>query len=272
MKKRSSRRRSLAAGVLMGGALLTVGSGYAVVSAETTPEPVTAVAEGSVEQLQLGRQLFLEGCSSCHGLKGQGIASDNATGGNGGPSLIGVGEAAVDFQVSTGRMPLAAPEAQAPRKDPLYTQEEIAALAAYVATLGPGPVNPTEEELNLEEANLAEGGEIFRTNCTQCHNFAGSGGALTNGQYAPSLMNATPEQIWQAMVTGPQQMPVFSNETITPEDKRNLIAYVQSLKTEPNPGGLDLGRLGPVTEGLFLWTAGLGALIVAAIWIGAKVR
>ncbi|MEZ5185837.1 MAG: cytochrome c [Candidatus Nanopelagicales bacterium] len=270
MKKRS-RRRSMAAGILMGSSLLLVGSGYAVVSAETTPAPEPTSAD-SVEQIQLGRQLFLEGCSSCHGLEGQGIASDNATGGNGGPTLIGVGEAAVDFQVSTGRMPLAVPEAQAPRKEPLYSQAEIAALAAYVATLGPGPANPTEEQLNLDNANIAEGGEIFRTNCTQCHNFAGSGGALTDGQYAPSLMNATPKQMWQAMVTGPQQMPVFSNETITDEDKKNLIAYVQALKVEPNPGGLDLGRLGPVAEGLFAWTAGLIALIGVAVWIGAKVR
>ena len=127
-------------------------------------------------------------------------------------------------------------------------------MAAYIATLGPGPANPTEEELDLEDANLAEGGEIFRTNCTQCHNFAGSGGALTNGQYAP------------------QQIPVFSNETITPEEKKNLIAYIESLKVEPNNGGLALGRLGPVTEGLFLWTAGLLSLIAVAVWIGAKVR
>jgi ubiquinol-cytochrome c reductase cytochrome c subunit len=271
MKKRS-RRRSMAAGFLMGGALVLVGSGYAVVNAETTPAPEPAVTAGSLEQIQLGRQLYLEGCSSCHGLDGEGIAADNATGGNGGPSLIGVGEAAVDFQVSTGRMPLAVPEAQAPRKDVIYTEAEINAMAAYVATLGPGPANPTEEELNLEEANIAEGGEIFRTNCTQCHNFAGSGGALSNGQYAPSLMDSTPEQIWQALVTGPQQMPVFSNETITPEEKRSLIGYIESLKVEPNNGGLSLGRLGPVTEGLFAWTAGLLALIAAAIWIGARVR
>jgi ubiquinol-cytochrome c reductase cytochrome c subunit len=271
MKKRS-RRRSWGAGALMGGALVLVGSGYAVVNAETTPSPEPTVAAGSIEQVQVGRQLFLEGCSSCHGLEGQGIAADNASGGNGGPSLIGVGAASVDFQVSTGRMPLAVPEAQAGRKTPIYTESEIDALAAYVATLGPGPANPTEEELNLEGANIAEGGEIFRTNCTQCHNFAGSGGALTNGQYAPSLMDATPEQIWQAMITGPQQMPVFSSETITPEDKKNLIAYVQSLKVEPNNGGLALGRLGPVAEGLFAWTAGLLALIAAAVWIGAKVR
>jgi len=74
------------------------------------------------------------------------------------------------------------------------------------------------------------------------------------------------------MVTGPQQMPVFSNETINDEDKKNLIAYVEALKVEPNPGGLDLGRIGPVAEGLFLWTAGLLSLIAAAVWIGAKVR
>lgn len=270
MKKRS-RRRSLAAGILMGLSLLLVGSGYAVVSAQTTP-PTEPVAAGSAEQLLLGRKLFLEGCSSCHGLEGEGIAADNATGGNGGPSLIGVGEAAVDFQVSTGRMPLAVPEAQAPRKTPIYSDEEIAAMAAWVATLGPGPANPTEEQLNLEEANIAEGGEIFRTNCTQCHNFAGSGGALTNGQYAPSLMEASPEQIWQALVTGPQQMPVFSDGTLNDEEKKNLIAYIEALKVEPNPGGLSLGRLGPVTEGLFAWTAGLFFLIVAAVWIGAKVR
>jgi ubiquinol-cytochrome c reductase cytochrome c subunit len=255
----------------MGVSLLLVGSGYAVVSAETTPPPAP-VAAGSPEQLVLGRQLFLEGCSSCHGLDGQGIEADNATGGNGGPSLIGVGEAAVDFQVSTGRMPLAVPEAQAPRKEVAYTDDEIAAMAAYVATLGPGPANPTEEQLNLEGANIAEGGEIFRTNCTQCHNFAGSGGALTNGQYAPSLMQASPEQIWQAMATGPQQMPVFSEGTLTDEEKKNLIAYIEELKTEPNPGGLSLGRLGPVSEGLFLWTAGLFFMIAAAVWIGAKVR
>lgn len=271
MNKRT-RRRSFGAGLLMGSALILVGSGYAVVNAETTPSPQPAVTAGSAEQFQMGRQLFLEGCSSCHGLAGQGIPADNATGGNGGPSLIGVGEAAVDFQVSTGRMPLATQGAQAPRKDVQYTQEEISALAAYVATLGPGPANPTAEQLNLEGANIAAGGEIFRTNCTQCHNFAGSGGALTNGQSAPSLMDATPEQMWQAMITGPQQMPVFSNETVTPEDKRNLIAYIESLKVEPNNGGLALGRLGPVAEGLFVWTAGLLSLIAVAVWIGAKVR
>ena len=220
-----------------------------------------------------GRQLFVEGCSSCHGLNAEGI--DGATvnnGGNGGPSLIGVGAAAVDFQVSTGRMPLAGPEAQAPAKTPIYTPEETAALAAYVASLAPGPAIPSEEQLDYEGADVAEGGELFRTNCTQCHNFAGRGGALSDGAYAPSLMNATPQQMYEAMITGPQQMPVFSDGTLTPEDKQAIIKYIEEVKTAPNPGGHDLGSLGPVTEGVFLWTAGLGLVIAVAVWIGAKVR
>lgn len=271
MTKRSVRRRPLAGALLITTALLTVGTGYAVVSAETTPNPEPAAAT-SLEQIQQGRKLFLEGCSSCHGLNGAGISPDNATGGNGGPSLVGVGAAATHFQVSTGRMPLAVPEAQAGVKPVAYSEEEIAALAAYVATLGPGPASPTAEDLDYTGTSIAEGGELFRTNCTQCHNFAGRGGALANGGYAPSLMNATPQQIWEAMITGPQSMPIFSDGTLTPDDKRALINYIQSLKEEPNQGGLDLGRLGPVTEGLFGWTAGLLLLIAGAVWIGAKVR
>ena len=37
---------------------------------------------------------------------------------------------------------------------------------------------------------------------------AGAGGALTRGKYAPSLQNTTPKHIYEAMVSGPQSMPV----------------------------------------------------------------
>jgi ubiquinol-cytochrome c reductase cytochrome c subunit len=212
-----------------------------------------------------GSVLFAEGCSSCHGLNGQGTSD--------GPTLVGVGAASVHFQVSTGRMPMAAPGAQVMRKEPSYNEEETLALAAYVATFGPGPAIPSEEEINAwVNADVAEGGELFRTNCAQCHNFAGSGGALTNGKYAPSLGQSTPQQIYEAMLTGPQSMPIFSEKTLTPENKAAIIRYIQELNKSENPGGVDLGRLGPVTEGLFLWTIGLGALIAVAVWIGARVR
>lgn len=185
-----------------------------------------------------------------------------------------MGAAAVDFQVGTGRMPATQPGAQIPAKPPVYTDEEIAALAAYVASLGPGPAIPPEEYYDVSNATQEEvtrGGELFRTNCTACHNFAGSGGALPNGKYAPSLMETSPKNLYQAMLTGPQQMPVFSDAVLLPEDKRAIIAYVVSLQQQHNPGGFGLGRLGPVSEGLWGWLVGIGALIAVAVWIGAKV-
>ena len=257
----TSVRRNRATGlVVLLAALVTTGFGYAAVTS-TAEAAAPTVVTGEVEA---GRQLFLEGCASCHGLGAQG-SSD-------GPSLIGVGAASVDFQVTTGRMPLAAPANQAPRKAPIYTEEQVRALAAYVASLGPGPAIPTDEQISTEDADLAEGGELFRTNCAQCHNFAGRGGALSEGKYAPSLMQATPREIYEAMLTGPQNMPNFPDTTIPEEEKQAIIKFIEHLQDSPDPGGLALGSFGPVTEGVFIWTAGLGALLAAAVWIGAKVR
>jgi len=263
MTGRILRRQPWAPAALLGLALLGVALLIAAIEAGT--RPATAADAPTETQVAKGAALFAEGCASCHGPAGQGTTD--------GPSLVGVGAASVDFQVSTGRMPLAAPNIQAMRKPPIYDREEVLALAAWVATLGPGPAIPSEATVEgWREASVAEGGELFRVNCAQCHNFAGRGGALSDGRYAPSLMSATPLEIYEAMVTGPQAMPVFADSSLPPESKLAVIAYIENLKQEPNPGGLDLGRFGPVTEGLFLWTAGLGALIAAAIWIGARVR
>ncbi|MDD2858596.1 MAG: c-type cytochrome [Candidatus Nanopelagicales bacterium] len=262
MKFLAARRRNplVAIGLLLF-ALLAVGGGYAAI-ASVQPAQASASSQTQVEE---GKQLFLSGCSSCHGLEAQGTAN--------GPTMIGVGAAAVDFQVASGRMPMAAPGAQAgARPTDIYTQDQIDALAAYVASLAPGPANPTAEDLDFSNADVAEGGVLFRTNCAQCHQAAGQGGALTQGKYAPNLMAATPREMYQAMVTGPQSMPVFSNETLPVEDKQAIMAYVTELQTASSPGGLDLGRIGPVAEGLFLWTAVFAALIGAAVWIGIKAR
>jgi ubiquinol-cytochrome c reductase cytochrome c subunit len=189
------------------------------------------------------------------------------------PSLVGVGAASVDFQVGTGRMPMADMSQQAMRKLPLYTPEETAALAAYVASLAPGPEIPTEAQLNYErDGSTAEGGELFRTNCAMCHNFAGQGGALTQGKYAPTLMGIETKHIYEAMVTGPQAMPVFSDKTITPEEKLSIIKWIKTAEAEPNLGGASLGRVGPVTEGLLVWTFGLGILIGVAVWLAMKAK
>ncbi|CAB4943604.1 MAG: c-type cytochrome [Actinobacteria bacterium] len=261
MKFLAARRRSpLFAPSLLAIALVAVGGAYAAISSAQTAQ----AADAGQVAIDEGNKLYLTGCSSCHGMQAEGSAN--------GPTLIGVGAASVHFQVATGRMPLAAPGAQAVAKEPQYSADETAQLAAYVASLAPGPAIPTAEQLDYEDADIAEGGVLFRVNCAQCHQAAGQGGALTYGKYAPSLMEATPQQMYEAMVSGPQSMPVFSNGTLPVEEKKAIIAYVSELQVAPNPGGLSLGRVGPVTEGLFLWTAVFAALIGAAVWIGIKAR
>lgn len=265
-QKISSRRRSRWAGpaVLLVGLLITGGL-YAVFS------PAQAEQKAAdTDQVAKGKTLFLVGCSSCHGKNGEGIVTKR--GNQYGPSLIGVGAAAVDFQVETGRMPMTQPGTQAPRKDPAYTEEETAALAAYVASLGPGPAIPEESKYDISDMtqeDIREGGAFFRTNCTACHNFAGTGGALPNGRYAPTLVGVEPKHIYEAMLTGPQQMPVFSDEVLTPEDKAKIIAYLKKNETDPGYGGFSLGQLGPVSEGLFAWVLGIGGLVLFAVWIAA---
>ena len=134
-----------------------------------------------------------------------------------------------------------------------FTDEEIAALAAYVASLAPGPAIPSEDDYDYADADVAEGGEIYRTNCAMCHNYAGSGGALTRGKFAPSLKGVEPKHMYEAMLTGPQSMPVFGDDTMTPEAKRDIIAFLKTSEAEPSPGGLSLGKIGPVSEGAVGW-------------------
>jgi ubiquinol-cytochrome c reductase cytochrome c subunit len=170
-------------------------------------------------------------------------------------------------------MPMADMSQQAMRKRPLYTPEQTAALAAYVASLAPGPAAVDQNALSWErDGNLAQGGQLFRTNCAMCHNFAAQGGALTQGKYAPTLMGVTPKYIYEAMITGPQSMPKFSDKTITPAEKLSIIKFIQAAQNEPAQGGMSLGRVGPVTEGLMVWIFGLGILIGAAIWLATKAR
>jgi ubiquinol-cytochrome c reductase cytochrome c subunit len=253
--RRRSRRRVLAHVGIMVAALGTIGTLYAGFA------PHGSAAANSDSALQEGRQLFLQGCASCHGFNGEGGATA--------PSLIGVGAAGVDFQVGTGRMPLADHTTEAIRKPNRYTDAQTELLANYVASLGPGPAIPTD--LNYQSADVAFGGALFRTNCAQCHNFAGSGGELTYGKYAPSLSSATPKQIYEAMITGPESMPVFGDQEITPAQKLAIIKYIRTIKTEPNPGGASLGRVGPVSETVVAWLVGIGGLVIITMWIGSRV-
>lgn len=207
-----------------------------------------------------GKQLYLQGCSTCHGLNNEGLT---------GPSLIGVGSAAVVFQVGSGRMPLANGAAQAPRKSVKYDRTQIDQLAAYIQSKGGGPEAPAE--VDYSDGDLALGGDLFRTNCSSCHNFAGAGGALTRSKFAPALKDADARVIYTAMQSGPENMPRFSDNTLTPQEKKNIVKYVRFITSEnKDPGGAALGHFGPIPEGLTIFLLGIGLCIVATLWIGAR--
>jgi ubiquinol-cytochrome c reductase cytochrome c subunit len=255
LRRRSKHRRRLAnaAGLMVG--LVLTGALYSVFApAQAADETSESAAEAA------GRQLYENSCITCHGSNLEGVP-------NRGPSLIGVGEASVYFQVHTGRMPLVRQEADAQSKPPVFSDEEIDQLGAYVQAHGGGPTVPSGD---LRDGDLAEGGELFRLNCASCHNFVGEGGALSSGKAAPSLLDATDLELYTAMLTGPENMPVFGDNQITPDEKRAIINYVQTIKTQADPGGAGIGRIGPVSEGLVIWVVGIGALLFGIFWMGSK--
>jgi len=254
-RRRSKQRRRLAnvAGLMT--ALVLTGALYSVFS------PAQAADEGSESAAEAaGRELYERSCISCHGENLEGVPER-------GPSLIGVGEASVYFQVHTGRMPLARQEADAHDKPAVFTDEEIDQLMAYVQANGGGPTLPSGD---LRDGDLAQGGELFRLNCASCHNFVGMGAALSSGKSAPSLKDADDLTIYTAMLTGPENMPVFGDNQLTPEEKRSIINYVQTIKQQADPGGAGIGRIGPVGEGLVIWVVGIGALLFGIFWMGSK--
>ena len=255
--RRAGRRSPLVTTALLVAGLLATGGVYALVATSASADTRAA----SAQLVDEGGKLFAANCATCHGLAAQGTAA--------GPSLIGVGALAVDFQVGTGRMPLAASGPQADVKPVQFTQEQIDAMAAWVAELAPGPAIPADRYL-AGDGDAANGAQLFRTNCAMCHNVAGAGGALTEGKWAPGLSNIDPVHVYAAMVTGPQNMPVFSDLNLSPEDKNDIITYLRYLDENPSVGGFDLGSLGPVSEGLFIWIFGLGALVAVTIWLTAK--
>ena len=258
-KSKFSRRKPVAAAIVIAAGLLLTGGGYAAANAAIKADQSPTLASAS--QIDEGHKLFLSNCASCHG--------KNAEGTKNAPTLIGVGAASVDFQVKSGRMPAQASGPQMPTKNPQFTDKQIAALAAYVASLAPGPAIPTDAMV-ANDGNATRGGELFRTNCAMCHNAAGAGGALTQGKYAPALTDTDPKEMYEAMITGPQNMPVFNDANLTPQDKKDIITYLVYLQEHPSVGGLDLENLGPVAEGLFVWIFVLGSIIGITVWLGAK--
>ena len=256
--RKPNRRHPLATVALIMIGLVATGGAYTLFSSTASAQTATATSQSTVKE---GQKLFAANCATCHGMNAQG--TKNA------PSLYGVGAASVSFQVGTGRMPLAQQGPQAEQKPVQFTDKQVSELAAYVASLAPGPGIPDSKYLQ-GDGNAAAGAQLFRINCAMCHNVAGAGGALTAGKFAPALSGVSAEHVYEAMITGPQNMPVFNDANLTPQQKADIITYLKYLDQNPSPGGFDLGNLGPVAEGLFIWIFGLGAIVGVTIWIAAK--
>jgi len=216
-----------------------------------------AMAQSGSAPVANGRQLYLVGCSSCHGF--------DASGTSRGPSLIQAGAAAADFFLRTGRMPLNNPSELAVRHRPAYPPSQIAELVAYIASLNHGPPIPT-----VLAGDLARGNVLFSDNCAQCHNDAGAGGALGYGDIVPSLHKARAVDVVEAMRIGPGPMPVFGPGTLDDQQASDIATYVQYLHHPRDRGGLGLGHLGPIPEGFVGWVVGMGLLLLAARLIGTR--
>jgi ubiquinol-cytochrome c reductase cytochrome c subunit len=230
-----------------------------LVSAPTHPAP--RQAPSPVDE---GRALYQESCASCHGSAGQGGVVEGRVA----PALVGRGAARIDFWLSTGRMPLATPTAQAIRKPPAFTAAQRAAIVAYVESLGSG--GPAIPAVDLAHASLVDGGELYRMNCAACHQAAGIGGALSYGAFAPSVHSATPVQVAEAIRTGPGNMPVFGEDTLTDQQVNDIVRYVEYLRHPEDRGGAGLGHSGPTAEGFVGLLGGLGVLMAVIFWIGTR--
>jgi ubiquinol-cytochrome c reductase cytochrome c subunit len=220
------------------------------------PEPSRA----QTDQQAQGQALYEANCSTCHGLQGEGTAN--------GPSLQNVGPAAVDFMLSTGRMPLANPGDQPVRDEPKFTPAQTAAIVAYVETIAPGgePI-PT---VDPAAGDLARGAEVFLNTCAGCHGAGATGDSVGGGQIAPTINPADPTQIGEAIRIGPGLMPRFGPETIDQADLDSLAAYLLWIRDHGEDGGLQLGRVGAVAEGLVIVVVGLGLMILFLRLTGAK--
>jgi ubiquinol-cytochrome c reductase cytochrome c subunit len=219
--------------------------------------------------VEWGAQLFGANCVTCHGPRGRGVLSSvqGAGGTTGlGPSLQGVGARAADFYLRTGYMPLQNPRDQPRRSRVLFSQRELQALIAYVASLGQGPGVPAPHP---QRGNLAEGLKLFTEHCAGCHQVAAEGGYVTNA-VAPALEAATPVQIAAAARIGPYLMPRFSERQISDAQLDSIIRYVVYAKHPDDRGGWSLGHIGPVPEGLVTWFIGIAAIVATCLVIGKR--
>ncbi|HEY1778824.1 MAG TPA: c-type cytochrome [Solirubrobacteraceae bacterium] len=254
-----SRRRQWALAVVaFACAVLALGYFDARAQSAAPLGRTAAVGHASASQVAVGHALFLESCASCHGLKAQGIAGRA-------PSLHGVGALAADFYLETGRMPLATPRQEPVRTRPAFPQAEISALIAYVASFG-GPGIP---RVDPGGGSLSGGQQLFALDCAGCHTIQARGGVVT-GALVPALTPATSREIGEAIRIGPYAMPPFGPGQLSNAQIDAIARYVQSTNHPDDRGGWDIGRIGPITEGMAAWLLAVVALLIIARLLGER--
>ena len=229
--------------------------------------------EASKTPLQLGSELYAANCASCHGIDGSGVSESNPIHGAGdtegaGPQLTGTGAQAADFYLRTGRMPLAHPGEEPMRSRPDFNDREIRALTAYVASLGGGPPIPHPRP---NTGDVSRGMELFTDHCAGCHQIVGEGGYVTDTR-VPALRPASPTQIAEAVRIGPYLMPSFPRSAINGRQLNSIIAYLQTSKHPSDPGGIGLGHIGPVPEGMVAWLIAAVVLVGVCMLIGERAK
>ncbi|MGH9295246.1 MAG: cytochrome bc1 complex diheme cytochrome c subunit [Acidimicrobiales bacterium] len=272
MRRRSAARILVPlAALALAGVLGTfaIGRHHVAASSSLMANPGISLADAgsavaSPAQLARGRILYEANCSSCH--------SANAGGSAVAPNLRGRGAGVVDLWLSTGWMPLAEPTAQPENKPPRFDRRQILDIAAFVSSLAPGGLEiPTAAQLDLSKSSVENGFTLYSLNCAPCHTITGAGDALTAGYHAPPLHGVTAREIYEAVRSGPSQMPHFGPGNISPAQLTDIINYVTSTIEHPvSPGGLGLGGVGPVAEGFVGLFAGVGVCMLAAFWVGDR--
>jgi ubiquinol-cytochrome c reductase cytochrome c subunit len=210
------------------------------------------------DQIAAGRQLFVDGCSSCHGYEANGVEGVA-------PSLHGVGAQASDFYLRTGRMPLSSPDQQPVRGPPAYSPDEIAELNAYIGSLGGPPV----PDVSLDGTDLSAGQQLFADRCSGCHQIAARGGIVT-GATVPALTESTPQQILEAVRIGPYLMPRFGENDLTDEQVADIARYITYARQPTDRGGWGIGHIGPVPEGMVTWLLAVPVLLLLTRLIGER--
>jgi quinol---cytochrome-c reductase cytochrome c subunit len=217
-----------------------------------------------------GKSLYGEYCLRCHGANGEGVSQSRQRGSAFGPSLRGVGALAADFYLRTGYMPLPHAGIQPRRRAHLLlADDQIAALIAYVASLGRGPAIPSPHP---ERGSLAEGQQLFTEFCAGCHQVAARGGYVGDA-VAPPLDRATAVQIAEAIRIGPYVMPRFTRRQLSDAQVSSIVRYVRYAAGRPdNAGGWGIGVVGPIPEGIVAWLVGGAAAVAACLMIGRRLR